>query len=74
MDGSIIGGANADKMWFLLNKEYALKYKAFRIFRLWDNEITMYTNDETKSMFTDISMHVGVEHFNPESCMGFAGA
>jgi len=72
MDGSIIGGANANKMWFLMNKEYALKYKAFRIFRLWDNEITMYTNDETKSMFADISMHVGVEHFNPESCMGFA--
>ena len=74
MDGSVIGGANANSMWFLLNKEYALKYKAFRIFRLWDNEITMYTNDETKSMFTDISMHVGVEHFNPEAVMGFAGA
>ena len=69
MDGSVIGGTNADTMWFLMNKEYALKYKAFRIFRLWDNEITMYTNDETKSMFTDISMHVGVEHFNPEACM-----
>jgi hypothetical protein len=72
MDGSTIGGANADAMWFLMNKEYALKYKAFRIFRLWDNEITMYTNDETKSMFTDISMHVGVEHFNCEAVMGFA--
>lgn len=73
MDGSKIGGTNADTMWFLLNKEYALRYKAFRIFRLWDNEITMFKNDETDSLFTKITTHVGVEHFNPESCMGFAG-
>lgn len=69
MDGSVIGGANADKMWFLMNKEYALKYKAFRIFRLWDNEISMFKNDETDSMFTKISTHLGVEHFNPECVM-----
>lgn len=74
MDGSVIGGANAGTMWFLLNKEYALKYKAFRIFRLWDNEITMFKNDETDSLFTKISTHVGVEHFNPEAVMGYAGA
>lgn len=73
MDGSVIGGANADAMWFLLNKEYALRYKAFRIFRLWDNEITMWKNDETDSMFTKISMHCGVEHFNPEAVMGYPG-
>lgn len=73
MDGSVIGGANADAMWFLVNMEYALKYKAFRIFRLWDNEITMFKNDETDSLFTKISTHVGVEHFNPESVMWFAG-
>jgi len=73
MDGSVIGGANADKMWFLMNKEYALMYKAFRVFRLWDNEITMFKNDETDSLFTKISTHVGVEHFNPECVMGFAG-
>lgn len=72
MDGSVIGGANADKMWFLLNKEYALKFKAFRIFRLWDNEIKMFTNDETDSLFTKISCHFGVEHFNPEAIMWFA--
>lgn len=69
MDGSIIGGANADTMWFILNTEYALKYKAFRIFRLWDNEITMFKNDETDSLFTKITTHVGVEHFNPEAVM-----
>lgn len=74
MDGSVIGWSTvvADKMWFLMNKEYALTYKAFRIFRLWDNEITMFKNDETDSLFTKISTHVGVEHFNPECVMGFA--
>lgn len=74
MDGSIIGGANADKMWFLMNKEYALDYKSFRIFRLWDNEITMFKNDETDSLFTKISCHFGVEHYNSEAVMGFAWA
>ena len=69
MDGSIIGGASANTKWFLLNREYALRYKAFRIFRLWDNEITMFKNDETDALFTKISTHVGVEHFNPESVM-----
>ena len=72
MNGGVIGGANADTMWFLMNKEYALKYKAFRIFRLWDKVITMWKNDETDSLFTKISMHVGVDHYNPEAVMGFA--
>ena len=73
-DGTVIGGANADAMWFLMNKEYALKYKAFRIFRLWDNEITMYKNDETGSLWTQLSTHYGVDHYNPEACMGYPGA
>ena len=68
-----IGGANADAMWFLLNKDYAMKYKAFRIFRLWDNEIKMWQDDETDSFFTKLTTHFGVDHFNPEAIMGFAG-
>lgn len=74
MDGSTIGGANANAMWFLVNMDYALKYKAFRIFRLWDNEITMFKNDETDALYTKISMHVGVDHYNPETLMGYPGA
>ena len=74
MDGTKIGGANADKMWFLLNKDYALKFRAFRIFRLWDNYVTMYRNDETDSVFTKLSTHFTADHFNPESVMGYAGA
>jgi len=70
--GAVIGGANANTMWFLLNKEYALKYKAFRVFRLWDNEITMWKDDETDSFFTKLTVHFGVDHYNPEACMWFA--
>jgi len=69
-----IGGANADAMWFLLNKEYALTYKAFRLFRLWDNEIKMWQDDETDSFFTKITTHFGVDHYNSESVMGYAWA
>jgi hypothetical protein len=56
-----------------MNKEYALRYKAFRIFRLWDNEISMWKDNETDSFFTKLTMHFGVEHFNPECVFGFAG-
>lgn len=66
-----IGGTNADAMWFLMNKEYALQYKAFRLFKLWDNEIKMWQDDETDSFFTKVTTHFGVEHFNPESVMGY---
>lgn len=59
-------------MWFLLNKEYALRYKAFRLFKLWDREIKMWQDDETDSFYTKITMHFGVDHYNPEALMGFA--
>lgn len=64
-----IGGANADTMWFLLNKEYALRYKAFRMFKLWDNEIKMWQDEETDSFFTKVTTHFGVDHYNPEAIM-----
>lgn len=72
--GAVIGGANAGAMWFLLNKEYALRYKAFRVFRLWANQITMWKDDETDSFFTKLTVHFGVDHYNPECVMWFAWA
>ena len=74
MDGTVIGGTTASSAWFLLNKEYAMKYKAFRVFRLWDNYVTMWKNDETDSMFTKLTVHFTADHFNPETIAGFAGA
>lgn len=72
--GTKVGGANADAMWFLMNREYALRYKAFRVFRLWDNEIKMWQDEETDSFFTKLTAHFGVDHYNPEAIMGYAGA
>lgn len=69
-DGTTIGN---DAMWFLLNKEYALRYKAFRVFRLWSNEITSWVDNETDSMFTKITTHFGVDFYNPECVYGYAG-
>lgn len=60
-------------MWFLLNKDYALRYKAFRVFRLWSNEITSWVDNETDAMFTKITTHFGVDHYNPECVIGYAG-
>jgi hypothetical protein len=71
-NGDVVGGSKADTMWFLVNMEYALRYKAFRVFRLWDNEITMWKDDETDSFFTKLTVHFGVDHYNPESAMGYA--
>jgi len=73
-DGSVIGGANADTMWFLLNRELALMVKAFRLFTLWDNEVTMYENEATSSTFVKLDSHFMTEHFNPECIVGYAGA
>ncbi len=72
--GNKIGGANADAMWFLLNKEYAMKYKTFRFFTLWNPEMTMWKNDETDSVFTKITMHFGADAYNAEAIMGYPGA
>ena len=69
-DGTTIGN---DAMWFLLNKEYALRYKAFRVFRLWSNEITSWVDNETDAMFTKITTHFGVDFYNPECVYAYAG-
>ncbi len=72
--GGKIGGANADAMWFLLNKSYALEYGAFRIFTLWSDEIETWYDNNTKSTFTDLTCHWGVDFYNPEAVMGYPGA
>lgn len=72
--GGKIGGDNADSMWFLLNKAYALEYGAFRIFTLWSDEIETWYDNNTKSTFTDLTCHWGVDFYNPECIMGYPGA
>ena len=74
VDGTVIGGANADAMWFLMNKELAMKVKAFRLFTLWDNEVTMYENEATSSTFVKLDSHFMTDHFNPETIVGYPGA
>lgn len=65
-DGTKIGGANADNMWFLANTEYNLKYKAFRVFQLWDKEMNMWKDDETDSIFTKITSYFTADAYNFE--------
>lgn len=72
--GGKIGGANADAMWFLMNKSYALEYGAFRIFTLWNDEIETWYEPKTSSSFTKITAHWGVDFYNPEAVMGYPGA
>ena len=59
--GVKIGGTNADKMWFLLNREEAIKFKAFRIFTLWSNQIKMFQNDNTDAFITKLTVHFGCD-------------
>lgn len=72
-NGVVIGGSDAGTKWFLYNRELAQKLKAFRIFKLWDKEVDVYTKPETGSTFVQIGSHYGVEHYNPEVIMGFDG-
>lgn len=72
--GGKVGGANADAMWFLLNKEYALEYGAFRIFTLWNDEVETWYEPKTSSHFTKLTSWWGIDHYNPESIMGYPGA
>lgn len=72
--GGKIGGANADAMWFLLNKEYALEYGAFRIFTLWNDEVETWYDPKTSASFTKLTSWWGVDHYNPEALMGFPWA
>lgn len=65
-DGNKIGGANADAMWFLANREYNLKYKAFRVFQLWDKDVNMWKEDETDSIYTKITSYFTADHYNFE--------
>lgn len=73
-NGGKVGGANADAMWFLLNKEYALEYGAFRIFTLWNDEVETWYDPKTSSSFTKLTSWWGLDHYNPESIMGYPGA
>ena len=67
--GGKIGGANADAMWFLLNKEYALEYGAFRIFTLWNDEVETWYDPKTSASFTKLTSWWGLDHYNPEAIM-----
>ena len=73
-DGTKIGGTNADAMWFLANTEYNLRYKAFRVFQLWDKELNMWKEDETDSIYTKITSYFTADAYNFEGIMGYAGA
>jgi hypothetical protein len=68
--GATIG---LNTMWFLMDKAYALKYKAFRIFNLWNNEVSNYYDDKTKSYFVDLTTGYGVDHYQPEAIFGYLG-
>lgn len=72
--GGKIGGANADAMWFLLNKEYALEYGAFRIFTLWSDEVETWYDPKTSSSFTKLTSWWGVDHYLPSAIMGYPWA
>jgi hypothetical protein len=60
-------------MWFLMDKAYALRYKAFRMFTLWSNEVDNYFDKSTKSYIVDITTGLGFDHYQPEAIVGYLG-
>ena len=68
--GAIIGGSNAATMWFLMNREEALRVKAFRFFTLGGDIMNMWKNDDTDSVYVKIKTYFAVDHYNPEILVG----
>ena len=72
--GSPVGGSKAATMWFLLNKEYSLRYKSLRLNKLWDKEISMWKDDETDAVYTKVTAHFEADHYDAGcAVVGYAG-
>lgn len=73
-DGTKIGGANADSMWFLANGEYNTRYKSFRLISMWDKEVYMWKDDATQALWTQICTYFTADAYNAEGILGYPGA
>lgn len=69
-NGTTIGTAT---QWFLMDRAYALRYKAFRMFTLWSNEIESEYDFDTKSFAVDLTTGLGFDHYQPECVVGYIG-
>lgn len=74
-DDTVIGGANAGTMWFLLNKPAAVRAKAFRLIELTGTEMKMWEDDETDANYNKIVARFCAEHIDAAPyVIGYAGA
>lgn len=73
-DGAVIGGTNANTMWFLGDADYNREFKSFRMFTLWDKEIKMWVDNDTDRINTKIDLCIGADSYNFEGLRGYVGA
>jgi len=70
-NGGTIGN---DAMWFLGDADYNREFKSFRYFTLWDNDLSMWIDNDTGHLINQFDLCIGVDAFNFEGIRGYAGA
>lgn len=69
-DGSKVGTAT---MWFLMNKDAAREMGAFKYLTLYNEEMDMYIDNNTKVLYLDVDLSFTCDHYQPEVVVGSLG-
>lgn len=66
-DGSKVGTWD---MWFLMNKDAAKEMAAFKYLALYNEEMDMYVDNNTKVLYLDVDLSFTCDHYQPEVVVG----
>lgn len=69
-DGTMVGSAT---QWFVLNREAAREYEAFKYLTLYTEEMDMWEDKKTKVLFVDVDLSFTCDHYNYECIVGSTG-
>ncbi|MCP4522161.1 MAG: hypothetical protein GY827_10795 [Cytophagales bacterium] len=63
---AIIGGADADNMFFVTNPKYLEQEKALRCYELYSPKVKTWMNNDTDEIFTSLKCSFGADHYYAE--------
>lgn len=66
-DGTLVGSAT---QWFVLNKEAAREMGAFKYLSLYNEEMDMYLDNDTKVLYVDVDLSFTCDAYQPEVIVG----
>tara|TARA_R100001594_G_scaffold148609_1_gene204206 strand:+ start:409 stop:990 length:582 start_codon:yes stop_codon:yes gene_type:complete len=62
----IIGGTDADNMFFVTNPRYLEQEKALKCYELYQPKVKTWMNDDTDEIFTSLKCSIGADHYYAE--------